>query len=158
MYSSTFIFALAVIAIATALPSAGNIGVGGLLGETDGNIGDVLDVANGLGNIIGDSEGCICGIIENLLGGDQNATKGLLKVLDLNLNKLQDDLLGNSSALVGLLTNFIGKIPEEVLPEVKSLLAKANEIEIDELISKLNELVPQVKIGVSYLPIRTERA
>ncbi|CAB02927.1 SXP/RAL-2 family protein Ani s 5-like cation-binding domain-containing protein [Caenorhabditis elegans] len=153
MYSSKVAFTLVVsIAIVTAVPLGGILGgngqggLGGILGGGEGGLGGILGNGglggilggNGLGGILGGEDGGLGGIIGQLLGS-ANATDGLLGIIN-PADLLDLSLLGDG--LTQQIIELVKKIPGSALPRVQEILSNADNLGVDEVISKLNGLVP----------------
>ncbi|CAB02925.1 SXP/RAL-2 family protein Ani s 5-like cation-binding domain-containing protein [Caenorhabditis elegans] len=153
MYSSKVAFTLVVsIAIVTAVPLGGILGrngqggLGGILGGGEGGLGGILGNGglggilggNGLGGVLGGEDGGLGGIIGQLLGS-ANATDGLLGIIN-PADLLDLSLLGDG--LTQKIIDLVEKIPGSALPKVQEILSNVDNLGVEEVLSKLNGLVP----------------
>ncbi|PIC23357.1 hypothetical protein B9Z55_017087 [Caenorhabditis nigoni] len=131
MYEIIEIIGLPDVVASIALVSGAH---GGLprLGGGDGGLRGLV------GELLGKHE--LGGIVNKLLGSNENAITGLLGILGGNPGGLGLPILGDITKLPQFLLDFLQKVPSDVLPQVVELLSNTG-LNINEITDKLTDLL-----------------
>ncbi|PIC23782.1 hypothetical protein B9Z55_017359 [Caenorhabditis nigoni] len=100
----------------------------------------VKDVGEPVGNVIGNGKGCVCGILENLLGQSQEILENLLATLGGAPGGLGLPIVGDITELPDFLTDFLEKVPKKLLPKVVKILSDTT-LTVEQITEKLTKLL-----------------
>ncbi|PIC23786.1 hypothetical protein B9Z55_017363 [Caenorhabditis nigoni] len=100
----------------------------------------VEDIGGSVGNVIGNGKGCVCGILESLLGQSQEILENLLATIGGAPGGLGLPIVGNTTELPDFLTDFLEKVPKKLLPKVVSILSDTT-LTVEQVTEKLTKLL-----------------
>ncbi|CAO4377283.1 unnamed protein product [Caenorhabditis nigoni] len=100
----------------------------------------VKDVEEPVGNVIGNGKGCVCGILENLLGQSQEILENLLATIGGAPGGLGLPIYGDITELPDFLTDFLEKVPKKLLPKVVQILSDTT-LTVEQVTEKLTKLL-----------------
>ncbi|CAO4377280.1 unnamed protein product [Caenorhabditis nigoni] len=100
----------------------------------------VKDVGEPVGNVIGNGKGCVCGILEGLLGQSQEVLENLLATIGGAPGGLGLPIVGDITELPDFLTDFLEKVPKKLLPKVVKILSDTT-LTVEQITEKLTKLL-----------------
>ncbi|PIC23784.1 hypothetical protein B9Z55_017361 [Caenorhabditis nigoni] len=130
----------------------------------------VEDIGGSVGNVFGNGKGCVCGILESLLGQSQEILENLLATIGGAPGGLGLPIVGDITELPDFLADFLEKVPKKLLPKVVKILSdttltveqvtekltkllkgKLDDNLLDELLASVAELVEKLLDGIAKI-------